>query len=78
LAFPTPSNDQSALLAQTKAFDLSRRGLGLECGHHGSLSGIGVNETGGAHYGFSQGQIVEQKGPDGSVKRVQIVAPTLY
>lgn len=41
-------------------------------------SGIGVNETGGAHYGLSQGQIVEQKGPDGSVKRVRIVAPTLY
>jgi hypothetical protein len=40
-------------------------------------SGIGVEETGGAHYGLKQGQIVEQKGPDGSVKRVRIVAPTL-
>jgi Protein of unknown function (DUF2865) len=41
-------------------------------------SGIGVEETSGAHYGLRQGQIVEQKGPDGSVKRVRIVAPTLY
>jgi hypothetical protein len=42
-------------------------------------SGIGVEETeGGAHYGLNQGQVVEQKGPDGSVKRVRIVAPTLY
>jgi hypothetical protein len=42
-------------------------------------SGIGVEETGGgAYYGLNQGQIVEQKGPDGSVKRVRIVAPTLY
>lgn len=41
-------------------------------------SGIGVEEAGGAHYGLKQGQIVEQKGSDGSVKRVRIVAPTLY
>jgi Protein of unknown function (DUF2865) len=38
-------------------------------------SGIGVEETGGAHYGLDEGQIVEQKGPDGSVKRVRIVVP---
>ena len=42
-------------------------------------SGIGVEETGGgAHYGLNQGQVLEQKGPDGSVKRVRTVAPTLY
>ena len=42
-------------------------------------SGIGVEETGGgAHYGLDQGRIIEQKGSDGSVKRVRIVAPTLY
>ena len=41
-------------------------------------SGIGVEETGGAHYRLNQGQIVEQKSPDGSVKRVRIIAPTLY
>jgi hypothetical protein len=42
-------------------------------------SGIGVEETGGgAYYGLNQGRIEEQKGPDGSVKRVRIVAPTLY
>jgi hypothetical protein len=40
-------------------------------------SGIGVEETGGAHYGLMQGQIVEQKGPDGTVKRVRVVSPTL-
>ena len=38
-------------------------------------SGIGVEETGGEHYGLNQGQIVEQKGPDGSLKRVRIVVP---
>jgi hypothetical protein len=41
-------------------------------------SGIGVEEAGGAYYGLNQGQIIEQKGQDGSVKRVRIVAPTLY
>ena len=41
-------------------------------------SGIGVEETGGAYYGLNQGQIVEQKSPDGSVKRVRIIAPALY
>jgi hypothetical protein len=39
-------------------------------------SGIGVEETErGAYYGLNQGHIVEQRGPDGSVKRVRIVAP---
>jgi hypothetical protein len=41
-------------------------------------SGIGEGDADGAHYGLNQGQIVEQKGPDGSVKRVRIVGPTLY
>ena len=41
-------------------------------------SGIGVEETGGAHYGLNQGQIAEQRSADGSVKRVRIIAPTLY
>jgi hypothetical protein len=41
-------------------------------------SGIGVEETGGAHYDLNQGQLVEQIGPDGSARRVRIVAPTLY
>jgi hypothetical protein len=31
-----------------------------------------------AHYGLNQGQIVEEEGPDGSVKRVRVVAPELY
>ncbi|HEY1451901.1 MAG TPA: DUF2865 domain-containing protein [Roseiarcus sp.] len=41
-------------------------------------SGIGVEETGGAHYGLGRGQVVEQRGQDGSVRRVRIVEPTLY
>ena len=41
-------------------------------------SGIGVEETGSAHYDLNQGQVVEQIGPDGSARRVRIVAPTLY
>jgi hypothetical protein len=41
-------------------------------------SGIGVEGPGGAHYGLNQGQIVEQKAPGGSVKRVRVVAPALY
>ena len=41
-------------------------------------SGIGVEETAGAHYGLTQGRIIEQKEPDGSVRRVRIVVPTLY
>ncbi len=41
-------------------------------------SGIGVEEAGSEHYSLKQGQIVEHKGPDGAVKRVRIVAPTLY
>jgi hypothetical protein len=41
-----------------------------------ATSGIDVDGTGGpAHYGLNQGQVVEQKGPDGAVKRVRIVAP---
>jgi hypothetical protein len=41
-----------------------------------ATSGIDVDGTGGAvHFGLNQGQIVEQKGPDGTVKRVRIVAP---
>ena len=41
-------------------------------------SGIGVEDTEIEHYGLSQGRVVEQKGPDGLVKRVRIVAPALY
>ena len=42
-------------------------------------SGVGVEETGGsAHYGVNQGRIVEQNGPDGSVRRVRIIAPTIH
>jgi Protein of unknown function (DUF2865) len=40
-------------------------------------SGIGVEETGSAHYGLNQGSIIEQKESDGSVKRLRIVVPTL-
>jgi hypothetical protein len=42
-------------------------------------SGIGDDEDSSReHYGLTQGEIVEQKGPDGSMKRVRIVAaPTL-
>jgi hypothetical protein len=38
-------------------------------------SGIGEDETGGEQYSLDQGQIVERKGPDGTVKRVRIVVP---
>jgi hypothetical protein len=41
-------------------------------------SGIGVEETGGVHYGLDQGEIVQQASSDGSVKRVRIIAQTLY
>jgi hypothetical protein len=41
-------------------------------------SGIGEGEARAAHYGLNQGQIVAEEGPDGSVKRVRIVAPELY
>jgi Protein of unknown function (DUF2865) len=41
-------------------------------------SGIGVEETGGAHYDLDQGQVVEQQGSDGSVMRVRIVAPIFH
>ena len=41
-----------------------------------ATSGIDVEGTDGpAHYGLNQGQIVEQKGADGTVRRVRIVAP---
>jgi hypothetical protein len=42
-------------------------------------SGIGDDKDASrGHYGLTQGQIVEQTGPDGSIKRVRIVAaPTL-
>jgi hypothetical protein len=44
-----------------------------------ATSGIGVEaeeeETDPAHYDLNQGQVVEQKGPDGTVRRVRIVAP---
>jgi hypothetical protein len=41
-------------------------------------SDIGDQEVGGAHYGLYQGQIVEEEGPGGSVKRVRIVGQALY
>jgi hypothetical protein len=41
-------------------------------------SGIGVEASGGAHYGLNQGEIVQQANPDGSIKRVRIIAQTLY
>jgi len=41
-----------------------------------ATSGIDVDGAGGpAHYGLNHGQVVEQKGPDGTVRRVRIVAP---
>ena len=41
-----------------------------------ATSGIDVDGTGGpAHYGLNQGQIVEQTGADGTVRRVRIVLP---
>ena len=40
-----------------------------------ATSGIGVEETGTQYYGLNQGQVIEQKGQDGSVKRVRIVGP---
>jgi hypothetical protein len=41
-----------------------------------ATSGIDVDGTRGpAHYGVNQGQIVEQQGPDGAIRRVRIVAP---
>jgi hypothetical protein len=40
-----------------------------------ATSGIGVDETDGVHYDLNQGQVVEQKGLDGAVRRVRIVAP---
>jgi len=41
-------------------------------------SDIGEGEVGAAHHGLNQRQIVAQEGPDGSMKRVPIVAPALY
>jgi hypothetical protein len=43
-----------------------------------ATSGIGVEATGTVYYGLNQGQIIEQQRQDGSVKRMRIVAPTLY
>jgi hypothetical protein len=41
-------------------------------------SGIGDSDDQGMpHYGLNQGRIVEQADPDGSIKRVRIIAPTL-
>jgi hypothetical protein len=42
-------------------------------------SGIGDDKDASMeHYGLTQGQILEQKGSDGSIKRVRIIAaPTL-
>ena len=51
---------------------------GLENKGPQGQSGIGEGEAGAAHYGLNQGQIVAEEGPDGSVKRVRIVAPELY
>lgn len=39
-------------------------------------SDISQGEAGATHYGLNQGEIVEEKGPGGSVRRVRIVAPT--
>jgi hypothetical protein len=38
-------------------------------------SGIGGKKRGSAYYDLNHGQAVGQKGPDGSVNRVRIVAP---
>jgi hypothetical protein len=34
-------------------------------------------KTGGAYHDLNQGQVVGQKGPDGSVNRVRIVVPEI-
>ena len=40
-----------------------------------ATSGIGVDETSAPHYGLTWGQVMEQKGPGGAVRRVRIVGP---
>jgi hypothetical protein len=85
---PANATDADALaLAETpepQALVLDANGVDLDLNAAAAAlsretSGIGdEKDAGGAHYGLNQGQIVEQKGPDGSVKRVRIVAPTLY
>jgi hypothetical protein len=65
---PTPVLDANGvdmdLSAATAALSRAASGIGVE-----------AEETGPAHYGLNQGQIVEQKGPDDVVKRVRIVPP---
>jgi Protein of unknown function (DUF2865) len=69
--------DPQALVVDANGVDLDLNAAAAALSRE--TSGIGdEKDADGAHYGLNQGQIVEQEGPDGSVKRVRIVAPTLY
>jgi hypothetical protein len=40
-----------------------------------ATSGIGVDDTCVVHYGLDWGQVVQQNGPNGAIRRVRIVTP---
>jgi hypothetical protein len=76
LASPTPVLDVAspATVLDGNGVDAQLNAAAAKIGH--STSGITDDDPlGGASYGVNQGQIVEETGPDGSMRRVRIVAP---
>jgi hypothetical protein len=65
-----------AVLLDADGVDMDLSAAAAALSHE--TSGIDAGKVGAAHYGLNQGQIVEEEGPDGSVKRVRVVAPELY
>jgi hypothetical protein len=65
----------SATVLDGNGVDAQLQAAAAKIGH--STSGITDHDPpGGASYGVKQGRIVEETGPDGSMRRVRIVAPT--
>jgi hypothetical protein len=65
-----------AVLLDANGVDMDLSAAAAALSHE--TSGIDGGKVGAADYGLNQGQIVEEEGPDGSVKRVRVVAPELY
>jgi hypothetical protein len=77
LASPAPVLDEvsPATVLDSNGVDAQLQAAAAKIGH--STSGITDDDpTGGASYSVNQGRIVEESGPDGSMRRVRIVAPT--
>ena len=68
-------SEPPTLLLDANGVDIALSAAAAALSHE--TSDIGEGAPGVAHYGLNQGQIVEEEGPGGSIKRVRIVGPAL-